>query len=382
MMMDFEEFKQSVAENIKDYLPEKYADASVELKEVLKNNDTVLTGLLIRTEDQNIAPNIYLEGYFEQYEDGRDIFDIMQNIADVRERTEAAHDFDVSRITELDKVRDQIICKLVNAEMNADYLADKPHTMMQDLAVIYAIDLGGSSNGHMTTPITQNLMEQYGLTGKELHDIALDNLAKSKIEFKTMRDVLMEMMFPDGINENDPRSHMLPPEEGVPSMYILSNGDKLNGASAILDSTAMEAISEKLGGDFIVLPSSIHEVIILPITEDMNRQALESMVQEVNAGQVAPEDRLSDNVYAYDSREHELVLAATMEERRQQREEAQKEAGETGRSAVKEKAERTERSSERVSMKDLLSEKMVEVAKNESSREHPVPSRKRETALA
>ena len=80
-MMDFEEFKNSVADQIKDFLPEKYADAAVDLQEVTKNNDTVLTGILIRTEESNIAPNIYLEGYFEQYQDGRDMDDILQNIA-------------------------------------------------------------------------------------------------------------------------------------------------------------------------------------------------------------------------------------------------------------------------------------------------------------
>ncbi len=72
-MMDFEEFKASVAEQIKDYLPEKYADATVDLQDVTKNNDTVLTGLLIRTEDSNIAPNIYLENFFAQYQDGEDL---------------------------------------------------------------------------------------------------------------------------------------------------------------------------------------------------------------------------------------------------------------------------------------------------------------------
>ena len=75
-MMDFEEFKNSVADQIKDFLPEKYADATVELQEVTKNNDTVLTGILIKTEESNIAPNIYLEGFFEQYQDGRDMDDI------------------------------------------------------------------------------------------------------------------------------------------------------------------------------------------------------------------------------------------------------------------------------------------------------------------
>lgn len=382
-MMDFEEFKNSVADQIKDFLPEKYADATVDLQDVTKNNDTVLTGILIKTEESNIAPNIYLEGYFEQYKDGRDMDDILQNIADVRVNHEMAQGFDVSALTDFEQVKDHVVCKLVNAEMNAEYLSDKPHTLIEDLAVVYAVDLGGSEAGHMSAPITNSLMEQYGVTTEELHDIALHNLSESQIEFKTMRDVLVDMMFPDGIQEDDPRAFMLPPEEENPSMYVLSNADKLNGAAALLDSKTMEDISEKLGGDFIVLPSSIHETIVLPLNEDMDRQTLEAMVQDVNAGQVAPEERLSDHVYMYDSQEKELVLADKMEERQQQRAEAQKDAKEAEQSDKPGKAERGEKKSERerVSMKEKLPEKKAEVAKNEANREHPVPSKTKEMAL-
>ena len=383
-MMDFEEFKASVAEQIKDYLPEKYADATVNLQDVTKNNDTVLTGLLIRTEDSNIAPNIYLENFFAQYQDGEDLGDILQHIADIRVNHEMEQGFDVSKITDFDQVKDHIICKLVNAEMNADYLADKPHTLVEDLAVVYAIDLGGGESGRMSAPITNNLMEQYGVTTQELHDIALQNLSESQIEFKTMRDVLVDMMFPDGIQEGDPRAFMLPPEEENPSMYVLSNADKLNGAAALLDAKTMEDISEKLGGDFVVLPSSIHETIVLPLNEDMDRHTLEAMVQDVNAGQVAPEERLSDHVYMYDFQAKELVLADKMEERQQQRAEAQKDAKEAEQADKSGKAERGEKKPERerVSMKEKLPEKKAEVAKNEASREHPVPSKTKETALA
>lgn len=382
-MMDFEEFKNSVAEQVKDFLPEKYEDASVTLQDVTKNNDTVLTGLLIKTEDSNIAPNIYLENFFEQYQDGREMADILQNIADVRVQHEMEQGFDVTRLTDFDQVKDNIICKLVNAELNTDYLADKPHTMMEDLAVVYAIDLGGNESGHMTAPITNSLMEQYGITQEELHDIALHNLSESQIEFKTMRDVLVDMMFPDGIQPDDPRAFMLPPEEENPSMYVLSNADKLNGAAALLDAKTMEDISEKLGGDFIVLPSSIHETIVLPVNEDMDRHTLEAMVQDVNAGQVAPEERLSDHVYMYDSQEKELVLADKMEERQQQRAEAQKEAKAAEQGDRPEKSERGERKPERerVSMKEKLTEKKAEVAKNEANREHPVQSKTKETTL-
>ena len=167
-------------------------------------------------------------------------------------------------------------------------------------------------------------------------------------------------------------------------MYVLSNSEKLNGAAALLDAKTMEAISEKLGGDFIVLPSSIHECIVLPVTEDMDRHTLEAMVQDVNAGQVAPEERLSDHVYMYDSQAKELVLADKMEERQAQRAEAQKEAKAAEQGDRPDKEERGEKKPERerVSMKEKLPEKKAEVAKNEANREHPVPTKTKETALA
>lgn len=318
-MIDFEEFKNSVAENIKKFLPEKYADSAVSFQEVTKNNDTKLTGLMIRTEDSNITPNIYLEGYYKQYVDGRDILEIMRDIANVRVKHEMKQEFDVSSFI-FEKVKDKIICKLVNCNMNKAYLADKPYTQMEDLAVVYAIDFGRGKDGYMSAPITQSLMEQFGITTEELHNIAIHNLSESEIEFKSMRDVIIDIMYPDGLSENDPRAIILPPEETVPSMYVLTNTDKINGAAAILDRKIMKDISDKLGGDFVVIPSSIHEVIILPITEDMDdRQTIENIIQEVNAEQVEPEERLSDHAYQYDSKEHELVRMDKMEERKLQR---------------------------------------------------------------
>ena len=158
---------------------------------------------------------------------------------------------------------------------------------------------------------------------------------------------------------------MLPPEEETPSMYVLTNADKMNGANSILDAKTMEDISEKIGGDFYILPSSLHEVIILPDTPEMDKDYLEHMVQDINAGQVAPEDKLSDHVYMYDSVEKEIVLADKMPERVAAR----------GNVHEDRKPER-----ERVSMKEKLPEKKAEASKNAQNRE-PVAPKSRETAL-
>ncbi len=367
--MDFEQFKQEVIDRIKDFLPDKYDDADVSIQSVVKNNDQKLDGLMIKTEDSNIAPNIYLNDFFKQLEDGRDMEDILKNIADIRVQNEMEQGFDVNQITDFEQVKDKIVCRLVNLENNAEYLEGKPFTQIEDLAVTYAVNLSESSEGRMSVAITDNLMDSYGITKDELHQIAVDNIENQHPEFMSMRDMLMQMMYPDGAPDDPMAQMFLPPEEEKPSMYVLSNQSRVNGAAMVLDTKLMDDIAEKLGGDFIVLPSSVHEVIILPKTEEMDQRMLENMVQDVNAGQVAPEERLSDHVYAYDSQEHELIRADKMEEREQAR--AEKGLG-------KDKAERKEEmrgekkaDKERTSFKDRLAEKMGEVAKNEAGREHP-----------
>lgn len=330
--MNFEEFKQEVVDNIKDHLPEKYEDANVQINEVMKNNET-LSGLTIRTDDVNVTPTIYLEGFFREYEDGTSMDEILDNIADVYQNHALDHDFDVSQITDYEKVEDKIIPRVVGIEGNDELLAQRPHEVVaEDLAIIYAVDLGSGPDGGMSVPITNALMESYGIDQEQLHEVAMKNMDENMgITFKGMNEVMAEMMMPQmlemtGGDEEAAKemlASMVPPEE---AMYVVSNEEKLNGAVAVFDQKTMDDIAEKVGGDFYVLPSSIHEALVVPMTEDgPDRAQLESMVREVNETQVAPQDRLSDNVYAYDAESHELMRADKYEEHQQEKENAKDE---------------------------------------------------------
>lgn len=313
--MSFDEFKETIAEEIKAFLPDKYENADIQINTVHKNNEE-LTGITIRTGETNIAPNIYLDSYYESYLDGESLEDIMQNIADVRVEHEIEKPLDVDMITDYEKAKDRILPKIVGMEGNEKYLEDKPFTQMEDLAVVYYVDMGRLGDGTMSSPITENLMNSWGVTQEELHQTALSNMeSKSVSSFKTMQEVMMEMMLPDMAERfggdmdaaRDEISSMLPPDEGA--MYVLTNQEKLNGATALLDAKIMGEISEKFGENFFILPSSLHEVLIVPAREGMELSVLENMVQEVNATQVAPQDRLSDHVYKYDAQEQSVFRA-------------------------------------------------------------------------
>lgn len=312
--MNFNEFKNYVEENIKDVLPPKYADCDVQINEISKNNE-VLSGLLITSPDSNMSPTVYLDSFYEQYQNGISLDDILNKIADIRIEHEVDKDFNISKITSWENVKDSIGTRLLGTEENENLLNQRPHKLMDDLAVFYCVELGADKNGAMSIPITNQLMDTWKVDQKTLHEAALNNIETlAPSTFKSMTEVMVEMMLPQmmndmGVDETTAREMidaMLPPEE---KMYVLSNVDKLNGATALLDEKIMDEIADKLGEDYFILPSSVHEVLIVPESAGMDIKELEVMVQEVNATEVAPQDRLSNHVYKYDEVNREVVRA-------------------------------------------------------------------------
>ena len=299
-MLNYSEFKDAIASHIKDYLPADYSDADVTITSVLKNNATRLDGLSIRTPKSNICPNIYLNQFFTDYENGRNIEDILSDIARIRQMHDGPANLDVSAITDFDRVRDRIAAKLINTEQNKEYLADKPHRDIADLSAVYYINLGTDTCGSMTTVITNALLSQYGVTVDELHEIAVQNMG-SKARFCSMFEVLSELMSSE-IQEG------LCPADNM--MYVLTNDSKLNGAAMLLCPTVMDKVAKQVGSSFYILPSSISETLIVPFNDDLNVDQLRQMVHEVNSTQVAPDEILSDNVYVYDYDNHRIVAAA------------------------------------------------------------------------
>lgn len=391
--MNFDEFKQEVVGRIKEFLPEKYEDAKVSLQDVMKNNDTKLSAVTIQLPDNNICPTIYLNQYFENYQNGQSMEDVLSSIAAVREEHEVSQPFDVSRITDFDQVKDKIAARLIGAEMNEELLAARPHTMVDDLAVTYCVMLGEDERGSMSVPITNQLMENWNVSVEQLHGIAMENMETlTPGSFRSMNEVMMDMMMPNLINEcggdREQAEMMLeamcPPDDG--RMYVLTNEQKLNGAAIILDQKTMDQVADRVGDKFFILPSSIHELLVVPQDAGISREDLEQMVQEVNATQVEPQERLSDHVYIYDAKEHEL-FRADHEQEHMQAKEAAKEAMETDKTAANKEAKTSDRSldkeptKKRTSVKEKLATKKKEVDARDEKAPAKAPSKKKETCI-
>ena len=307
-MLDFESFKDHVSEHIKEFLPEEFEYADISFQTVRKNNGKELTGLTIKTDGCNIFPNIYLEQYYEDYaEHGMELDVCMEQIAktellhmdppeEIRSVTEKFHDIDF--------IKSHVVISIVNAAKNEEMLKESPHKLTEDLAIIYKIYLGGNGDGVGTIRVKNEHMKQWGLSLEELHECAMENsnrIMPAKVQ--DMGSIMREMI-------GDAADTLIPEAPEDEMMYVISNDQKVGGAASIIYSDALERLSEKLGKDLYILPSSVHETIAVPA--DLNSpEELARMVKEVNATQVSLEEQLSDHVYKYDSLSKTLSIADT-----------------------------------------------------------------------
>ena len=172
----FEKFKNEVVGKIREFLPESFAAAKVSLQVVRKNNDLQLTGLTIRSTESNICPTIYLEKFYEEYESGADMSEILERIAQVRMEHEVEEPFDVAQITDFEQIKGKLVPRLINAEMNSELLEVRPHKLVADLAVTYCALLDQSFDGTASVAVTNELVKMWNTSVEELHEIAVANL--------------------------------------------------------------------------------------------------------------------------------------------------------------------------------------------------------------
>lgn len=306
--MKYEMFENTVMETIKSYLPEEYQECSVTVRVVNKNH-LKLHGLSISSPTGNpAAPIIYLEPFYGMLENGMPACDVLKDIARTRVENEGNVTQDFGKLTDFNYAKDRIIPKLVGMEDNEEFLRERPYQKFGDLAVVYQILIGETKNGErMTAPIMNEMLSFWKKTQEELHEKALKNMLKlTPSRFFSMFDAL-EMLIVEhpSLDILDIQDIQDLRNNTDKIMFVLTNKDKQNGATALLDKDMMERICKAIP-EFYVIPSSIHEVIILKKMPNMTPANINALIQEINETQVSYEEQLSNHVYEYDIHSHEI----------------------------------------------------------------------------
>ena len=308
-MMDYATFKKVTEQQLRDYLPDEYKNAELVYSTINKVNKAKDAVMLRISEDVVAAPTVYLDDMYEMYKEMDSLSEVLADMSrTLVEYAEKGMGLEVPQINR-QYVEEHVVMTMVNTESNRKMLSDKPHREVNDCSVIYRLLVDNNGHGMATAVVTDRIAEAVGMKEDELFEKASKNtktLLPPKI--KTMREHMVDIF----IKENMPKEmaeQMLSemgPEE-LP-MWIITNEKGLNGAVQMLYDENLHGLSEKMGDDFFILPSSIHEVICVPASKG-NPEELAGMVQEINMSAVPLEERLSNQVYHYDSRLHELTMA-------------------------------------------------------------------------
>lgn len=305
-MMNYEIFKEVVAEKFKDYLPEKYRDMELLVHPVEKVNRT-LDGLNLISGEKGItaSPTIYINDMYEYYQQCGSLQNTLQSAAAAMEQIFK----EVPQITSLDTadVKDHIIFRLVNTEQNRELLKTVPSREFEDLSIIYFWVIKIDEEGIQSCIVKNDMAKRFGMSEEQLFHAAAENTRRIlPPTVESLNDIACKMMIADGVPEAV--AEEIAGERQEISMWIISNDRLIYGSASMLYEDKLHTLAEQLGTDLYILPSSVNEVIAVPADEG-DPNLLAQMVSEANMDQLPLEERLSNQVYHYDKDLRKLSLA-------------------------------------------------------------------------
>ncbi len=299
-----EEFCMEVEQKIAEKLGDNY---EIKLQEVRKNNNVRWQGLIIMEKGKSMAPTVYLDDLYQEYEQGRvEMEDILESILELLREKIPKEDVDMNFFLDYEKVKDRICYRLINEEKNQELLADIPYLPFLDLAVCFLYSFEDSEMGSGSILIRNQYLETWGISVKELWDTAERNTRRLFLpECTSMENVLKEI----GEKEREEFHPELPEPDGkFLSMSVLSNRQRIFGSAVLLYDGYLERIGDRLGKNYFILPSSIHEVIILPEIGGEDYGDMRAMIREINETQVEDQEILSDNLYYFDRQKNKMRI--------------------------------------------------------------------------
>lgn len=301
--MNYETFKQELLEALH---AQAGKEVSFHTELIPKNNGIVREGLILRKRGSSVVPAISLEDMYERM-DGQPI-----DYEDLAERLLAICNEETSWIEEqladfhdFCRAREHIYARVINAGLNEEQLADMPHERILDLAIVcyYVIEKGDSAS---TVMIDNRILEYWGITPSQLLALAKANTARnipaSMMHIEDMIRLLEEERYMQYIPASEE-------EKRVP-LYVMTNTEKYYGAYALFYPGLQRHVADALNTSFYILPSSIHETILVPDSGQYTPLELQEIVKSANRTVVEQKEFLSDSVYYYDRNKRTMSIVA------------------------------------------------------------------------
>ena len=288
--MNYDQFILSVTRYIEEQIDES---ESVEMQEILKINGVVAKGISIRKKEEKIAPVIYLQEFYEKFLAGKPLEELAAQIVKKSREAEFVPEWNYEEILDFNRVKSKIVYRLINAKQNQELLKDVPNLPIYDLSIVFYLLISESDVGRCSVLIKNSHMDYWKIPISVLYECARQNTPR---------------LFPHVLMPMDTYAWKYAGGVVAPSpLIVLSNSRGMNGAGVLLYDRMPEKIYGYVGGKYYLIPSSIHEFLIVPWEPFLSVENMKEMVHEVNENHVAKDEVLSDNVYFFDG-EQLIVL--------------------------------------------------------------------------
>lgn len=314
--MEYQDFTHRITDCIQTILGDHY---QVQCHPVCKNNGIVLDGLIVMSDEANISPTVYLNPYYDQFRHGRPMEELIWEIFSLFKQAPQFGLLNLDQLTDFETVRESIAIKLINYDANRDLLSDVPHRKFLDLAVVYYFVLRNEALGNATVLIRNEHAHLWQTNESALYRIGIKNTLSLGWEIRPMNTIIRDYLceeLNEYLKDRTPSVNTPPTPDHVQQLaeeilneiynkdddgplYVLSNTQRFFGASCLLYKNKLKEFAELKNSDLYILPSSIHEVIIIPKRLSPDYESLCRMVKEINETEVDACDRLSDRVYRF-----------------------------------------------------------------------------------
>jgi hypothetical protein len=331
--MNYEMFTEEIKKEVEELVKKQLGEATVSIQNITQNNNIKMCAISIVRSGDKATPNIYLKEYYNEYKNGKNIKSISEEILDIylSGSTNFINDINFNDLNDFAKVRNKIYYRLINYDMNKEMLKNIPHIKFLDMAIVFFIMVSCREEGQAIACIKNENLSEWEISMIELRNIAFNNTwRKYPPVIKKMEDIVSDMII-DSILDDDDDSvgkddrdtvdyvsedtgygeysyeelqdmireevEKIKMDEDM-EMYVMTNTLKSNGAACITYPGIIREFAEKMKKDIYIIPSSVHEVILIPGI-DWEREEIDEIIREVNRTQLSPVEILSDHVYIY-----------------------------------------------------------------------------------
>lgn len=309
--------KEMFVQYLKKQLQERIG-CEIRQETVTKNNGVKRTAFIIMRENKNINPSIYIDNFYEQFLNGETYENIINKIMEFEQKEQLNTNFNVNDFLDYEKVKGNLYYRIINYHENITMLKSMPHKKYLDLARVYYVVVESPELGMGSILINKEHAKVWGVSDDEIDRVAKINTeTKMQPTVKNIKEIvikhlmeLFEQAVADGEIPADLKISNINKYMGDYPMYVVTNEQNYYGASVLMYTGFLKAVSEVMRDDLIIFPSSVHEFIFMKseVAFQKDYETLKEMVENVNAEVVEPEEYLSDNVYFYDRQKNELRI--------------------------------------------------------------------------